>query len=91
MVCHSSRESPQQRVVGKGARREWPVDLLCECTESPAAEQGLEAGALLRSWCNCQDRARLVQISHHLFKEQKFGQRDMGEVRGNHDWDKGYT
>lgn len=77
--------------MGKGARGEWPVDLPCECTEPPAEEQGLGAGTVLRSWCNCQDRAGLVQKSHLLLKEQKFGQRDVGEVRENHDWDKGYT
>lgn len=57
----------------------------------PAAEQGLGAGALLRSWGNCQDRVGLVRRSHHLLKEKRFGQRVVGEARGKQDWDQGYT
>lgn len=83
------RASPQETVVGKWVRGEWPVSPACklpDSIQSNAAEQ-----ALLRTWGHCQDRVWLVQRSHHLHKEQRFGQRDVGEERENHDWDKGHT
>lgn len=88
------RRSPQDTVVGKGARGEWSVSPGCKFPDSiqtGAAEQGLGARALLRIWSDCQDRVWTVQRSHHLHKEQRFGQRDLGEARENHDWDEGHT
>lgn len=86
--------SSQETLVGKGARGECPVSPACKFPPSiqrDAAEQGLGAGALLRTWGDSQDRVWLVQRSHHLHKEQRFGQRDLSEARENHDWYKAHT
>lgn len=80
--------------MGKGARGVWPLSPACKFPDSiqmDAAEQRLGAGALLRTWDDCQDRVWPLQRSHHLHKEQGFGQRHLGEARQNHDWDEGHT
>lgn len=62
-----------------------PARKLSDSIQTDAAEEGLGAGALLRTWGDCQDKVC------HLHKEQRSGQRHLDEARENHDWDEGHA